>query len=68
MVTLSKVWQGENLMMVLSIVVSALIAGVTIFCKALMKAKAINNANEIILKIGVMLEKMSRKRKKKKKL
>ena len=67
-VTLSKVWQGENLIMVLSIVVSALIAGVTIFCKALMKAKAINNANEIILKVGILLEKMIRKRKKKKKL
>ena len=38
------------------LLVSALIAGLTIFSKAIMKSYAINNANKFILKIGKKIE------------
>lgn len=41
---------------IVSSLVSAVIAGLTIFSKALMKSYAINNANSFILKIGKFIE------------
>lgn len=45
------------LIMLISVSVSALIAGVTIFCKALMKTHALKKSNKIILRLGKILEK-----------
>lgn len=56
----------ESLASIISICVSALIAGMTIFFKALMKEYALNNSNKIILKLGIILEKTIFKDKKKK--
>lgn len=66
-VAITEAFHNDSLIMLFSISVSALIAGLTIFFKALMKSKAIKNANYIILKIGTILEKtLFRKRKNKK--
>lgn len=48
---------NDAIIVVVSSLVSAIIAGLTIFSKALMKSYAINNANRFILKIGKILEK-----------
>ena len=48
---------NNNLVMLIAISVSALIAGVTIFFKAIMKERALKNSNKIILKLGNLLEK-----------
>lgn len=53
---LTKTLTNGLLIVLVSSLVSALIAGLTIFSKALMKSYAINNANKFILKIGRMLE------------
>jgi len=45
-----------SFVVIVSSLVSALIAGLTIFSKALMKAYVINNANEFILQIGKRIE------------
>ena len=47
---------NDGVVVVVSSIVSAIIAGLTIFSKALMKSYAINNANKFILKIGRMIE------------
>ena len=47
---------NDALVVIVSSLVSAIIAGLTIFSKALMKSYAINNANAFILKIGKLLE------------
>lgn len=49
--------ENSNLIMLTSISTSALIAGLTIFFKALMKERALKNSNKIILKLGIFLEK-----------
>lgn len=49
--------KNGNLIMFISIMTSALIAGFTIFFKALMKEKALKSSNKIILKLGLFLEK-----------
>lgn len=49
---------NDNIVILTAISVSALIAGVTIFFKALMKEYALKNSNTIILKLGVILQKL----------
>ena len=48
--------QADTTVVIVSSLVSALIAGLTIFSKAIMKSYAINNANKFILKIGKKIE------------
>lgn len=57
---------NETLVIFTTISVSALIAGLTIFFKAIMKERALKNSNKIILKLGVILEKTIYKEKIKK--
>ena len=56
-VALTQKINNQNLILFISTLVSALIAGLNIFFKALMKERAITHANSIILKIGKILEK-----------
>ena len=58
---------NDNVVMFTAISVSAIIAGVTIFFKALMKEHALKNSEKIILKLGVLLERTLFKEKQKKK-
>ena len=55
-ITLTNNNNHNGLLTLVSISVSALIAGLTIFFKALMKEYALKNANKIILKLGAWLE------------
>ena len=55
-VALTRHSENATLVMLISISVSALIAGLTIFFKALMKTRALKNSNQIILRIGKILE------------
>lgn len=55
-VTIASHLSSPALIMFISVCVSALIAGVTIFFKALMKQRALTQANQIILRLGHMLE------------
>ncbi len=48
--------QDANLYLLITCLVSSLIAGITIFCKAIMKTYALNNCEEIALKTGAYLE------------
>lgn len=48
---------NANLVMLTSILTSAIIAGITIFFKAIMKEYALKNSNIIILKLGKFLDK-----------
>lgn len=57
---------NQHLIMLTSISTSALIAGITIFFKALMKERALKHSNRIILKLGIFLEKTFFKEKSKK--
>ena len=57
---------SPHIIMLSSISTSALIAGVTIFFKALMKEKALKHSNKIILRLGIFLEKTFFKEKVKK--
>lgn len=56
-VALSASISSPALTMLLSVSVSALIAGLTIFFKALMKQHALKSSNKIILNLGRLLEK-----------
>ena len=56
-IALTKNIHHNSLLSLISICVSALIAGLTIFFKALMKEYALKNSNKIILKLGFVLEK-----------
>ncbi len=47
---------NDGFVVIVSSIVSAVIAGLTIFSKALMKSYAINNANKFILKVGRIIE------------
>lgn len=47
---------NNNTITLTAITVSAFIAGITIFFKAIMKEMALKKSNSIILKLGVMLE------------
>lgn len=67
-VALTSTIQTPNLILVISTLVSAFIAGLTIFFKALMKEYAISNANKLILKVGKLIEKRLLRKKKKKKI
>lgn len=48
---------NDNVVLLTAISVSAIIAGITIFFKALMKEQALKNSNKIILQLGTLLEK-----------
>ena len=54
---LTKQVYNSNIVLLTAISVSAIIAGITIFFKALMKEYALKNSNKIILKLGILLEK-----------
>ena len=54
--SITKHIQNAGVVVIVSSLVSAIIAGLTIFSKALMKSYAINNANKFILKIGRIIE------------
>ena len=54
--TLTTNFANKNAIMLISISVSAIIAGITIFFKAIIKEKAIKNSNKIILKLSCILE------------
>lgn len=58
---------NDNIVLITAISVSALIAGVTIFFKALMKEQALKKSNTIILKLGCFLESTLYREKKKEK-
>ena len=59
--------QDENLNLLVTCLISSLIAGLTIFCKAIMKSYAMQNCAKIALKTAVYLESYSFKTKKNKK-
>ena len=46
-----------NIITIVTILMSALIAGLMVFFKALVKARTLKNSNKIILKIGYLMEK-----------
>lgn len=56
-VALTSSLASSTIIMLISVSVSALIAGITIFCKALMKTYALTKSNQIILRLGKLLEK-----------
>ena len=58
--------QNPSLFIIISTLLSALIAGLTIFGKACMKEYAIKNSNKIILRVGKILEKIFFRKKRKK--
>ncbi len=64
-VALTQTLQNQNLVLLISTIVSAVIAGLTIFFKAIMKEYAITNSNKLILFIGKVLEKRLLKKRKK---
>lgn len=55
-VAMTRHIENAAVVMMISICVSAIIAGLTIFFKALMKAKALRSSDAIILSIGKALE------------
>ena len=55
-VALTENIYNNHILILISISVSALIAGLTIFFKALMKEYALKNCNKIILRLGKILE------------
>ena len=63
-VAITKSLSQQSLVMLISITVSAFIAALTIFFKALMKEYALKKSNKIILKLGKMLEKFMFREKK----
>ena len=65
-VTLTHNMINSNIIIIISITSSALIAGITIFFKALMKEYALKNSDKILLKLGIFLEKTLFREKKKK--
>ncbi len=56
-VALTNNIKNSSLIMLISIVTSALIAGITIFFKAIMKDNALKNSNKIILRLSKFLNK-----------
>ena len=56
--SLVKNISNSSVVILISTLVSSLIAGLTILFKALMKGYAIKNANKIILRLGKLLEKL----------
>ena len=57
---------NPSLFIIISTLLSALIAGLTIFGKACMKEYAIKNSNKIILRVGKIIEKIFFRKKRKK--
>ena len=55
--SISKNLSSPSVVVIISTLVSSLIAGLTILFKALMKGRAIKRANHIILKLGKIIEK-----------
>lgn len=64
--SISNKIHNNSLFIIISTLLSALIAGLTILGKACMKEKAIKNSNKIILNVGKILEKLFFIKKKKK--
>ncbi len=58
--------ENQSIVILISILISALIAGVTIFGKAIMKDFALKNSNKVILKVGLLIEKLFYRKKRKK--
>ena len=57
--------EGDELNLLVTCLVSSIIAGVTIFCKAIMKSYSIENCEKIAIKTGSYLE-FGRKKQKEK--
>lgn len=57
--------EGDELNLLVTCLVSSIIAGVTIFCKAIMKSYSIENCDKIAIKTGSYLE-FGRKKQKEK--
>ena len=55
-VALTNQIADSNIILLISISVSALIAGISIFFKTIMKERALRRANKIILNIAIMLD------------
>lgn len=55
-VALTNQIADSNIILLISISVSAIIAGISIFFKAIMKERALRRANKIILNIAIMLD------------
>lgn len=66
--SISKNLSSASIVILISTLVSSLIAGLTILFKALMKGFAIKNANKLILKLGKLIEKSFFYKKRKKSL
>ena len=56
--SLSKNISSPSIVVLISTLVSSLIAGLTIFFKAIMKGRAIKHANRIILRLARVIEKL----------
>lgn len=56
--SIAKNISNPSVVVIISTLVSSLIAGLTILSKALMKERAIKNANKIILRLGKILDKI----------
>lgn len=56
--SIAKNISNSSVVVIISTLVSSLIAGLTILSKALMKERAIKNANKIILRLGKILDKI----------
>ena len=63
-ITITKNTDNLKLITLISILTTALIAGITIFFKALMKEYAVKQSNKIILKLGKIYERTLKKSKK----
>ena len=58
--------EGEQVNLLVTCLVSSLIAGITIFCKAIMKSYSIENCDKIAIKTGSYLEFGKKKKEKEK--
>ena len=65
--SLTKNLKNLNLITIITILISALIAGLMVFFKALIKAKTLKNSNKIILFLSLILEKTIYREKKEEK-
>lgn len=63
--SIAKNISNPSVVIIVSTLVSSLIAGLTILSKALMKERAIKNANKIILRLGKILDKIFFRKKQK---
>lgn len=63
-ISITKNTENLKLITLISVLTTALIAGITIFFKALMKEYAVKQSNKIVLKLGKIYERTLKKQKK----